>query len=383
MTVLTRAAVVRRQGGAFQFEEVAIEDPRPGEVLVRMVACGICHTDIAARDGLLSMPFPAVFGHEGAGIVERAGEGVTKVRPGDRAVLSFSSCGECPSCKEGHPSRCSLFDELNFEGARADGSSTIREPGGAPVACCFFGQSSLSCYVLTRERNLVAVDASGEDELALFAPLGCGLQAGAGTVLNELKPRAGESFAVFGAGTVGLGALMAARMAGAAPIVAVDIVPSRLELARELGAAHTIDGRREDAVSRLRETAPAGISHAVETTGLSRVMDQAVRSLGPGGKLSMLGIPADAPNERVSPKRPSPGQTVFYSIAGDSDPRTFIPFLIKSYREGKFPFDRLIRQYPASLINEAVRDSIEGVTIKPVLRFGPGDCPPAVRSLPS
>lgn len=368
MTFRAHAAVVRRRGGPFVFEEVRIDDPRPDEVLVRIVACGICHTDIAGRDGVLGIWFPAVFGHEGAGVVEMAGSGVTRVRPGDRVALSFSSCGECAGCREGHPARCDEFDVLNFGGARPDGSPTVRDAQGAPMGSSFFGQSSMASYALARERSLVPVDAASEDELAVLAPLGCGLQAGAGTVLNELKPRPGESVVVFGAGAVGLAALMAARMAGAAPIVAVDIVPSRLELARELGASAVIDGRSEDVDARLKEIT-GGVDHAVETTGVSRVIDQAVGSLGPRGKMSMLAIAADEGDERILPRSPASGQTSFYSIAGDSDPQTFIPFLIRSYREGKFPFDRLIRQYPATRITEAVEDSLAGVTVKPVLRF--------------
>ncbi|MEN6485861.1 MAG: zinc-binding dehydrogenase [Syntrophobacteraceae bacterium] len=205
-----------------------------------------------------------------------------------------------------------------------------------------------------------------ENELALYATLGCGIQAGAGTVLNELKPRANEPVAVFGAGTVGLAAVMAARMAGAAPIAAVDIVPSRLELAEELGATIVVNAANEDAGKRLREIV-GGVAGAVETTGRSRSIDTAVKSLGPGGSLSLLAVPAD--EERVSPQSPGPGQRVFNSVAGDSDPQMFIPFLIHCRQEGKFPFHRLIREYRASEINAAVQDSLDGVTIKPLLRF--------------
>jgi aryl-alcohol dehydrogenase len=237
-----------------------------------------------------------------------------------------------------------------------------------PVGGCFFGQSSFANLALTRQRNVIPIGDANDDELAMLAPLGCGIQAGAGTVLNELKPAPGESIVVFGVGTVGLSAVMAARLAGASPIVGVDIVPSRLELARELGATFAINGEKEDTLGRLREIA-GEVDFAVETTGVSMVIDQAVKSLGPRGKLSMLGISADEPDERISPKSPGPHQKVFYSIAGDSDPQRFIPFLIRSFNAGNFPFDKLILEYPASAINEAVRDSLDGVTVKPVLRF--------------
>jgi len=368
MTIRTRAAVVRRRGGPFLFEDVEIDDPRADEVLVRMVACGICHTDIAGRDGALGVPLPAVFGHEGAGVVERVGRKAGRVRTGDKVVLSFSSCGECPGCLGGHPARCEEFDALNFGGARPDGSSTIRDTEGAPLGSSFFGQSSLAGYAPVRARGLVRVEAVDEDELTILAALGCGIQAGAGTVLNELKPRRGESVAIFGAGTVGLAALMAARLAGAAPVVVVDVVASRLELALELGAAVAVDGRAGDVNERLRETA-GSIDHAVETTGVSRVIDCAMKALGPRGNISLLAVSADEGAERVHPKSPDPGQSVIYSVAGDSDPQTFIPFLIRKHKEGAFPFDKLIRIYPASRIDEAVRHSLSGITVKPVLRF--------------
>lgn len=364
----TRAAVVRRQGGSFSFEDVEIDDPRPGEVIVRIVAGGVCHTDIAGRDGLLGMQFPAVFGHEGAGVVERVGQGVSSLGIGDKVVLSFSSCGECAGCREGKPARCVSFDELNFGGTRLDGSPAVRDAAGHPVSAFLMGQSSLAFHALTRERNTVRVDAADNNALATLAPLGCGIQAGAGTVLNELKPRPGRAIAVFGTGTVGLAAVMAARLAGASPIIAVDKIASRLDLARELGATAVIDGGREDVGAGLAKIAK-NIDYAVETTGLSRLIDIAIRALTPDGKASLLGISADAPGEGVSPKRPGPRQKVFYSIAGDSNPQEFLPFLIRNWRAGNFPFDRLIREYAASRINEAIEDSVKGITVKPVLRF--------------
>ncbi len=368
MTIRSSAAVAPHPGARFLFKDVDLEDPRHDETLIRIVACGICHTDIAARDGMFGMEFPAVLGHEGAGIVEAAGAEVVRVRPGDKVVISFASCGKCSSCTAGHPAHCIAFDELNFGSTRPDGSSTIHDTKGAAVGCCFFGQSSFAYHALARERNLVPVDAGDNEELALFAPLGCGVQAGAGTVLNELKPLQGESFAVFGAGTVGLSALMAAHMAGAEPIVAVDVVASRLKLAGELGATYVINALEQEISPKLRELA-GPVDHAVETTGVSRVIDQAIKSLGPFGKMSELGVSHEESHQRVTPQRPGPDQTVFYSIAGDSNPQEFIPFMIRCYREGKFPFDKLIRQYRAPKINRAVKDSQEGHTVKAVLRF--------------
>lgn len=364
----TRAAVVHRQNGPFSFEDVEVDDPQAGEVLVRILACGVCHTDIAGRDGSLGMRFPAVFGHEGAGIVESVGPGPASIKAGDRVVLSFSSCGECSGCRRGHPARCAAFDELNFGGTRSDGSYPIRDVRGKPVSGFLMGQSSHALHALTRVRNIVPVDEPDDDALALLAPLGCGIQAGAGTVLNELRPHPGDSVVVFGAGTVGLSAVMAARLAGVASIIVVDKVSSRLETAGELGATAVIDSSREDVFSKLGHLA-GKIGHAVETTGLSSMAAIAVRALAPGGRVSLLGIHVDEPDVGMPAAKPAGGRKVFYSIAGDSNPQEFIPFMIRCWREGKFPFDRLIREYPANRINEAVRDSLEGRTVKPVLRF--------------
>ena len=368
MAIRSRAAVAPHPGARFLFKDVDLDGPRQDETLIRIVACGICHTDIAARDGMFGLEFPAVFGHEGAGIVEAAGAEVVRVRPGDKVVISFASCGKCSSCAAGHPAHCMAFDELNFGSTRQDGSSTIHDTRGAAVGCCFFGQSSFAYHALAHERNLVPVDAGDNDELALFAPLGCGVQAGAGTVLNELKPRPGESVAVFGAGTVGLSALMAAHMAGATPIAAVDVVASRLKLAGELGATHLINALEQEISPKLRELV-GPVDHAVETTGVSRVIDQAIKSLGPFGKMSKLGVSHEESRRQVTPQRPGPHQRVFYSIAGDSNPQEFVPYMIRCYREGKFPFDKLIRQYRAPEINEAVKDSQDGYTVKALLRF--------------
>lgn len=366
MTIPARAAVVHHPGGPFVMEDVELDDPRPDEVLVRMVGCGICHTDIAARDGLFGSEFPAVFGHEGAGVVEDAGTAVKRLYTGDKVVISFSSCGKCPECRRGHPAHCLAFDTLNFGDARSDGSPTIFDAAGEPIGGCFFGQSSFACRALARERNVVRVDAESEDELAMLAPLGCGIQAGAGTVLNELKPAPGESLAVFGAGTVGMSALMAARLAGANPIVAVDVVPARLDLARELGASLTLDGRTERLAAQIRNGI-GPVTHAVDTTGVSRVIREAFEALGPGGRLSLLAVSADEGHITEGPA--SRGRRAFFSVAGDSDPQRFIPLLIGHYRTGGFPLDRLVREYPFPEINEAVRDSLRGAAIKAVLRF--------------
>ena len=254
-----RAAVVRNPG-PLQIEALEMEGPREDEVLVRLTATGICHTDIDFCDDW-SGP-PAVLGHEGAGEVEEVGKRITAVKPGDHVVLSYQSCGHCPPCRDGQPMHCESFWEANFGLARLDGSNALAPSG---VRGHFFGQSSFATHALATERNLVKVPQ--DLPLDLLAPLGCGLQTGAGTVMNSLKVPKGASIAIFGTGAVGLAAVMAARLVGADPIIGVDIKPTRLKLALELGATQVINSRNEDVVSRIKAATGGGVDYVLEITG--------------------------------------------------------------------------------------------------------------------
>ncbi len=240
------AAVVHELSGPFHIERVELAEPGAGEVLVRVAASGICQTDVHARDGYFPIRYPAVYGHEGAGIIERTGPGVDKVKPGDRVLMVFPSCGACVHCKSGKPAYCLAAARLKNYGTRADGS-TVMSLGGAPIFSCFFQQSSFATFALATERNVVRVPEDMPFELLAAFP--CGINTGAGAVLNVLHPNPGDAFAVFGAGTVGLAGLMAARIAGCEPIIAVDLYPNRLALARSLGATHTIDAAHTDPVA--------------------------------------------------------------------------------------------------------------------------------------
>ena len=226
-----KAAIVREKGHPFVIEEIDLDEPRADEVLVRMVGSGLCHTDLVARDQYLPVPLPGVFGHEGAGVVEKVGSAVKKVQPGDHVVMSYLSDGTCPSCKKGVPTHCSTFFPGNFSGARLDGSTTMRK-GSEIIHGSFFSQSSFASHSLANERNVVKVDA--DLPLEMLGPLGCGIQTGAGGVINSLKARPGTSIAVFGAGSVGVSAIMAAVVSGCTTIIAVDVNDGRLEDGQEL-----------------------------------------------------------------------------------------------------------------------------------------------------
>ncbi|MBR1221568.1 NAD(P)-dependent alcohol dehydrogenase [Bradyrhizobium sp. U87765 SZCCT0131] len=376
------AAVVRDKGGPFLIEALELDDPVNDEIRVRMVASGICHTDLMISNQAYPMPLPAVLGHEGAGVVEAVGPAVTTIRPGDHVLLSFAACGACPSCAAGQASYCWHHMEMNFSGRRYSGSnwdvpSPIRQPSSLPAggfACepisgAFFHQSSFASQAIATEANAVVVDR--DLPLDILAPLGCGLQTGAGAVLNTLRPEPGSSIAVTGAGAVGLAAIMAAAVAGCAVIVAVDINRERLALAREVGATHTLDPRDGDLVARVRGLVDGGVRYTLETTANPAIFRAAVDMLQVRGVCGLIGGAKLGIEVAFDMTHILFGRTIRGILQGDSVPKQFIPELIALYRGGRFPIDRLIRHYPLSRINEAVADMKSGMTIKPVLLMEP------------
>lgn len=362
------AAVVRKKGGPMELEQITHSDMRPDEVLVRVVATGMCHTDMVARDQVFPVPHPIVLGHEGAGVVEAVGDEVRKVKVGDHVVLSFLPCGRCRACYEGSPASCENFNARNFSGARPDGSRALRDASGAELNDRFFGQSSFARYAIAHETNAVPVRTDAP--LELLGPLGCGIQTGAGAVLNALEVRPGTSFAAFGAGAVGLSAIMAARVAGATTIIAVDVVPSRLELAKEVGATHVINSKDENPVEAIRKLTDGGLDYALDSTGIVQVIRSAVDALRQRGICGIVG--ASKPGELLQLDAIDFMQSCKQLrgiVEGDSVADVFIPRLVDLYMQGRFPFDKLIKFYPFEQINEAAEDSAKGGAIKPVIRM--------------
>ncbi|WP_150307471.1 NAD(P)-dependent alcohol dehydrogenase [Planctomonas psychrotolerans] len=362
------AAVAQTKGEPLVIQELTLDAPRATEVQVRMVASGVCHTDAIVRDQVYPTPLPAVLGHEGAGVVVAVGDGVTSVDVGDHVLLSFSSCGVCSSCVSGHPSYCIHLYDLDFGGSRTDGSTAFTAEDGTAVSSHFFGQSSFASVSNVAERSVVKV--SKEAPLELMGPLGCGVQTGAGAVLNVLEPEAGSSIVIFGSGAVGMSGLLAAVVANATTIIAVDIIDSRLEFAKSLGATHTINSKNEDAVARIREITGGGANYALDTTGNKSVFTQMTNSLGTLGHGALVGAaapgtesPIDIGNLLLS------GLKISMVIEGDSVPQTFIPRLISLYEAGVFPFDKLVKKYDFADINQAFADSESGETLKPVVTF--------------
>ncbi|MEV7983366.1 NAD(P)-dependent alcohol dehydrogenase [Streptomyces sp. NPDC086519] len=368
MSLTTRAAVVESGGAPFTLSDVELDAPGPHEALVRMVATGLCHTDLSVASGGLPFPLPGVLGHEGAGVVEAVGSAVTGVAPGDHVVLSFTSCGTCRNCHGGHPAYCTTWLPLNLIGGRrADGTATVSR-GGEPLGGHFFGQSSFAERALVAERSLVKVDP--DVPLESIAPLGCGVQTGVGAVWNVLEPATGSTIVVLGAGAVGLSAVMAAALTPATTIIAVDRLAERLQLAREVGATHTVDATREDvpeAIGRL--TRGAGADGIVETTGNVGVLRQGVDALAARGTLVVVGAPPFGTEVPLDVNGLLAGKRITGLTLGDSETQAFIPALVRLVREGRLPLHRLISTYPFAEIDRAVRDMSTGKAVKPVLTF--------------
>ena len=369
MTTIT-AAVAREHHAPLSLEELELDEIRDNEVRVRMVATGICHTDAVVRDGLAPTPLPAVLGHEGTGVVEEVGRSITTVSPGDHVVLAAAYCGTCRQCRAGGMAYCENVLAEDFGGRRRDGSTALCAKDGTPISSHFFGQSSFGTYANVVETSIVRVDPSVPPEV--LAPLGCGINTGAGSVLNELRPPAGSSFAVTGAGAVGLAAVMAARVAGCTTIVAVDLHDSRLELAREVGATHTINSGTADMSGELSTiTGGDGVNYILDTTGVPAVVSGAAGALSIRGTLALVGAAAPGTKASLHIDVPSllKGWTFKTIVQGSSVPQVFIPALIELWKQGRFPVDKLVRTYKLDDINTAFTDSESGATVKPVIVY--------------
>ncbi|UCR89350.1 NAD(P)-dependent alcohol dehydrogenase [Mycetocola spongiae] len=357
-----KAAVIREQHGEFLFEDITLDEPRADELVVKITAAGLCHTDLAVVDGDIPSPLPVVLGHEGAGEVVAIGSAVTDFAVGDHVAMSFASCGICANCLVGRAAYCSRMMELNFGGARADGSLTLTDSEGRAVHGSFFGQSSFAEYSLVSQHN--AVKVPDDLPLRLAGPLGCGIQTGAGAVLNTLNVPAGSSIVVSGTGAVGLSAIMAAKAAGAAIIIAVDIIPARLESALHFGATHAINGKDADVVEQIQKITAGGARYALDTTGNQFVIQNIIAATTFGATVGLIGV---SKPEATLPIVMIPGKTIVGVIEGDAVPRDFIPRLVSLHRAGLFPFDELVTFYPFADIQRAIADTQSGAAIKAIL----------------
>ncbi|KAJ5350817.1 hypothetical protein N7541_008544 [Penicillium brevicompactum] len=367
MSITTQALVSRQVNSSVELENIVLDSLRPDEVLVEIHATGVCHTDFACMNGTLPAVFPSVFGHEGGGVILDVGRNIKHLQKQDKVLLSFDSCGACVQCDSKHPAYCQEWAQRNFGQKRMDGSLSLATPDGTKIHGNFFGQSSFARHTIVSGNSVVKVPS--DTPLGVFSPLGCGVQTGAGAILNTLDVQAGKTVAIFGVGSVGMSAVMAAKMRGASVIIAVDLQTQRLELAKELGATHAVIGSDEDVVAQIQKISGSnGVDYSVDCAGIPSVVEKALDCLGTRGKAATVGAPA--PGKRA-------GVDVFAHLVmgrqyigcceGDSDPQTMLPYLIEQHSKGEFPLDKIVSFYKVEDYETAFKDIKVGKALKAVL----------------
>jgi aryl-alcohol dehydrogenase len=361
------AALVEELDGPFVLTELDLDDPGPGEVLVKLTATGICHTDGLARHGDLPIPLPGVLGHEGAGTVAAVGPGVTGFSEGDRVVIGWPSCGTCRHCLVGEPRYCLRLGEVLVGGGRLDGGPALRRPDGRPVSSHFFGQSSFATYSLTTAAALVRVPDS--IPLDLMGPLACGISTGAGAVFNTVRPVPGTQIAVFGVGAVGLAAIMAARNSPATRIIAVDRNESRLAMAAELGASDTVNAAADDPVKAIHDICGGPADYALECTGVISVVRQAADSVGMLGTFVLIGGAPAGAEFSLDHLTSLWGKRMVGVLGGSGRSQELMSTIMGLYAQGRFPFDRLVQYFDLASVQTALEQSYAGEVIKPILRM--------------
>lgn len=365
------ALVVQEKDAPFVRETLELDEPGPGEALVRVVATGVCHTDANTQAGDMPLPLPGVLGHEGSGVVEQVGEGVTHVQVGDHVVMAWPYCGQCRNCVRGEHRYCELIGPALVGGRRfmgpQEGTTGYRREDGSELSGHFFGQSSFATHALTYAHTLVKIPDDVPVELA--GVLACGITTGAGAILNTARPAPGESVVVFGTGAVGLAAVMAARNTPATKIIAIDLHDSRLEMATRYGATHTINSGQEKAIERILEICDGPADYVLDCTGSVKVIEQAMEAVGMLGTMILIGgAPVDA-RFSLDHFRTLWGQRVVGTLGGSGTSNELIPALLALYQQGRFPFDELVEFYDFDQIDQALADSKSGKTVKPILRI--------------
>jgi len=361
-----KAAVLYELNTPLRIEEVTVDEPQANEVLVKMVATGVCHSDLGIIKGENPSPLPIVLGHEGAGIVEKVGPGVTIVQPGDHAVLpAIYTCGKCRYCVEGEPALCSEVLPAQLAGALPGGRKPLRK---GDQELNIFYTSAFAEYAVVHER--MAVKVRDDAPLDVVCLLSCAVTTGVGTVLNRPGMRAGESMVIYGCGGVGLCAVMGAKLAGAGKLIAVDILDRKLEMAKELGADYVINAFQEDPQQRVMEITGGGADYSIESIGNVNTMAQAFGSIHSGGTCILVGAAPLGDMLSLAPYEFLLGKTLTGSFLGNVRTRVDVPRYVDLYMDGKLPIDKLItRYYSLDEINEALGALERGEVIRSVIRF--------------
>ena len=362
-----KAAVLYELGGRLEVEEIELADPKEGEVLVKVAASGVCHSDISVIDGVIPYPLPAVLGHEGSGVIERVGPGVDQVQAGDHVIFSFiPACGNCFYCLRGKPNLCE--PALRLGGNLFDGTSRLTNAKGSSINH-FSSTSCFAEYAVVPQQGAVKIDPNVP--LDIVALIGCCVTTGVGAAFNTAKIAPGDSVAVFGCGGVGLSIVQGAAISGAQPIIALDLWDERLELAKQLGATHTINASTEDGTREIRElTGGKGVDFAFEAIGNPEVFSQAYRSIHWGGTCVCVGVPAADAKLTFDSRLIMQERTIKGSLYGSSNPRVDFLNLVDLYSAGKLQLDPMITgRFPLERINSAFEDLRNGIGVRSIIVF--------------
>jgi S-(hydroxymethyl)glutathione dehydrogenase/alcohol dehydrogenase len=353
-------------------DDLELAEPRQGEVRVRIHTSGVCHSDLSVQNGTIMVPLPAVLGHEAAGIVEAVGPGVTTVEPGDHVVLSFvPECGRCWFCRRGQPNLCEVATGGIVRGGLYDGQSPFSRQGqrvNQMTQCGTFAEATV-----VPEGGVIKIDPSIPLEDA--ALLGCGVTTGVGAVFNTARVEEGSSVAVIGAGGVGLNVIQGAVIAGAAQIIAVDLLDSKLELARSFGATHTVNAGAGDPVAKVRElTGQRGVDYAFEVIGLPKTQEQAYRMARRGGMAIFVGVPKMTEMFQIQAFLPVfEEKTIKGCWYGSARTHVDIPKLLDLYKAGRLKLKELItKEFTLDQINEALEALQKGEVARGVVRISDG-----------
>ena len=361
-----QAAIQRHVSKGLTIERATLAEPQPYEAVVRIEACGICHMDL---DGPSLCTLPAVFGHEGVGVVEAVGS-AARVKVGDRVILGYGSCGTCPSCTQAHPYYCDQSWDVTFGGRRLDGSATLQDSSGTPLHAAFFQQSSFATHAIVPDHCLVTMPQDIPAEVG--ASITCGVMTGTGAILNVLNVQSGETVLIVGAGAVGLGAVMAARRAGAGEILVVDVRDDRLILAQELGATAVFNPRMGPMDAWVMTQTGRGVGKLLETSGNATAFASAIASLRTGGHMAYAILPSPMEEYMLKPMPLFEKAARFEALSfGNSVPHDLYPRMLEWWRAGEFPVDRLISKFSFAEINLAMERTRSGDVIKAVIMM---DC---------
>jgi S-(hydroxymethyl)glutathione dehydrogenase/alcohol dehydrogenase len=365
MSRTAKAVLCREHNKPVVVETIAVDPPKRGEVSVRLAACGVCHSDLSAITGTIALPLPLVLGHEGAGVVEEVGEGVSGLAQGDHVVFSFIyMCGRCRFCVAGRPVLC--LEQGKALTTPLEGTPRVRDASGAPLGI-FSGCGAMAEYATVSAENLIKVDPKIPFDCA--ALVGCGVTTGVGAVFNTAKVEPGSSVAVFGCGGVGLSVVQGARIAGAERIIAIDTLPAKLEMAKKFGATETVLMEKEDVVKFLKKTTSGGPDYAFECVGSGELAGAAYRAIRRGGLAVVVGVakPSDSTSVRTM-TLPFEEKTLTGSYFGSCVPRVDFPRMLGLYMSGRLKLKELItRRYSIDEAPQAFADLQAGKNARGVI----------------